>query len=173
MNVIEQCCEALGRVDPDQVAHTVAELGALRDRHGRLFLIGNGGGAGHASHAVGDFRKLARIEAHAWGDSVTDMTAWINDISWEASVACWLDALRYTRDDALFFFSVGGASDTTSANLKWAMSCAKGGPSILGIVGQTGGEIARYGTPIIVPSMSTPVVEGCQSVIVHHLVDLL
>ena len=173
MNVIEQCCQVLGRVDPYQILKTLAELEMLRERKGRLFLIGNGGGAGHASHAVGDFRKLAHIEAHAWGDSVTDMTAWINDESWEVSVACWLASLNYTRDDCLFFFTVGGSSDTTSANLKWAMSTAWGGPPILGICGAAGGELARYGAPIIVPSFSTPVIEGCQSVIAHHLVEEL
>lgn len=164
----------LGRIDRSQLRTMNGYLARLRDRKGRLFLIGNGGGAGHASHAACDFTKLARIPSYAWGDNASELTAWANDESWDSSIANWLSSHRVDKNDAVLVFSVGGASDTISRNLKWAMSWAKDGPVILGIVGAAGGEVARYSACcVVIPSFSTPIVEGLQAVIWHGLVTEL
>lgn len=165
---------AIARLDRNQVTMFVAALRRLQDRHGRLFILGNGGGQGHASHAACDFSKLARIPSYAWGDNASELTAWVNDTTWEASIANWLDSHRCGRDDALLVFSVGGASDDISRNLKWAMSHAKDGPLIFGIVGASGGEVARYASySIIIPSFDTAVVESVQAVLWHGIVGEL
>lgn len=163
----------LAGIDPVSVEEMLIELRTVRGRRGRLFFVGNGGGAGHASHAAADFRKIGGIESYAWGDNVSDLTAYVNDVSWEASTARWLEDSDYAHGDALFVFSVGGASDEVSANLKWAMSYASG-TTILGIVGANGGEVARYATAHIkIPTTSTPQVEGIQAVLWHMLVTEL
>lgn len=173
-DTIAQTVRALTAIDNGQFTAMVGYLQRLRERPGRLFLIGNGGGAGHASHAAADFRKIANIESYAWGENVSDLTAYANDLGWKASVANWLQDSRVGAGDAILVFSVGGASDDISANIKWAMSWAKGGPSILGIVGAAGGEVARYADcTLIIPSLSTPVVEGVQAVLWHSLVVAL
>lgn len=165
---------ALRRLDIGQLNIMASYLRRLRDRNGRLFLIGNGGGAGHASHAACDFSKIARIPSYAWGDNASELTAWANDENWESSIANWLTSHQCGKNDALMVFSVGGASDDISRNLKWALSWAKDGPVILGIVGATGGEVARYSSCcVIIPSFSTPIVEGLQAVVWHTLVTVL
>src|SRR5471032_3179262 len=98
----------LGNLDHASVEAVVAELASTRKRGGRLFLCGSGGGAGHASHAACDFRKLCDIEAYAVTDNVSELTARINDDGWDSSYANWLRASRLRRDDCLFVFSVGG-----------------------------------------------------------------
>src|SRR5437899_1209650 len=95
-------------VDAAAVDRLVAQLAALRDRHGRLFVVGSGGGAGHASHAVNDFRKLTGIEAYTPTDNVSELTARINDDSWETSYVEWLRVSRFAKSDMLLVFSVGG-----------------------------------------------------------------
>lgn len=159
-------------VDRDAIDYTVVALQQLREARGRVFVIGNGGGAAHASHFAADLRKIAKIEAYAWGDNVSDVTAWTNDASWDVATASWLDACRFKDADALFVFSVGGASDSVSANLKWAMSTVYTG-TVLGIVGKNGGELARYGKPIILGTGDTLVVEGLQSVVAHCIIGEL
>jgi D-sedoheptulose 7-phosphate isomerase len=165
----------LARISRTQITTMIGYLTRLRDtKHGRLFIIGNGGGQGHASHAACDFTKIARIPSYAWGDNASQLTAYANDNSWESGIACWLDDHHCGKSDAILVFSVGGASDTVSANLKWAMSWAKDGPVILGIVGAAGGEVARYSAAsIVIPSFSTPIIEGLQAVIWHGLVGEL
>lgn len=163
---------ALRKIDHGQLRMMLGYLTRLRDtKQGRLFILGNGGGAGHASHAACDFTKIAGIPSYAWGDNASQLTAYANDESWEAGVACWLHDHRVDKNDALLVFSVGGASDDISRNLKWAMSWAKDGPVILGIVGAAGGEVARYSAcTVVIPSFSTPIVEGLQAVVWHTLV---
>lgn len=170
---LAETCRIIGELEYRQVDAMLRELRNLRARGGRLFFVGNGGGAGHASHAAADFRKIGGIESYAWGENVSDLTAYANDVSWDASTARWLEDSRFGHHDALFVFSVGGASDSVSANLKWAMSYAYG-LTILGIVGANGGEVARYATAHIqIPSTSTPQVEGIQAVLWHMLVTEL
>lgn len=174
MNFLEQTAAILRSIDPAQVDAMLDELRAVRERDGRLFLAGNGGGAGHASHACADFRKIGRIESYAWGDNLSDLTAYTNDHGWASSVASWLDDSRCRPGDALLIFSVGGASRDVSVNLKEAIFWAKGGPRVLGIVGQEGGYLARHADAcIVIPSTSTPQVEGVQAVLWHMLVTAL
>jgi D-sedoheptulose 7-phosphate isomerase len=170
---LAETAEILCRIDRLQVHGVTEELRNLRERSGRLFVIGNGGGAGHASHAAADFRKIGGIEAYAWGDNISDVTAYINDVSWETCIARWLEDSKFTANDCLMVFSVGGSSDKVSANLKWAMSYAYTAP-IIGFVGADGGELARYGTAVVViPSTFTPQVEGIQAVLWHAIVTAL
>lgn len=168
---LNEASRVLDKIDVGQVRAVLDVLLETRERGGRLFLIGNGGGAGHASHAAADFRKIGRLEAYAWGENVSDLTAYVNDDGWACSVARWLADSRCGRNDCVLVFSVGGASDTVSENLKWAMSWAKDGPAIVGIVGAHGGEVARYATEYVtIPSIETPHVEGTQAVLWHLLV---
>jgi D-sedoheptulose 7-phosphate isomerase len=163
--------DLLARIDRAEVERVAIEL---RQLAGRLFIIGNGGGAGHASHAAADFRKIAGIEAYAWGENVSDLTAYVNDHGWECSTARWLEDSRCGHGDALLVFSVGGSSRDVSANLKEAMFFAKGAARILGIVGEKGGYVAKNADAYIrIPTSSTPQVEGIQAVLWHHLVTSL
>lgn len=161
-------------IDRTQVRTLTDHLRSLRARGGRLFLIGNGGGAGHASHAAADFRKLGRLEAYAWGENVSDLTAYTNDHGWASATANWLEDSRCGHTDAVLVFSVGGGSREVSENLKEAIFWAKGGPTVLGIVGAEGGYLAKHADAcVIIPSTETPHVEGLQAVIWHCLVTEL
>lgn len=174
MDVIQTVIQALHNLDRNQLSEMTRHLRVLRSRSGRLFCVGNGGGAGHASHAAADFRKIARIETYAWGDNVSDLTAYTNDEGWAASTTNWLNDSRCGKDDMILLFSVGGTSREVSQNLKEAVYWAKGGPVVLGIVGAAGGYTAAHADhTIIIPSFSTPVVESIQAVIWHHLVEEL
>lgn len=157
MNVIEESREALELLDWDQVDATVEALRAAD----RVFCVGNGGGYAHAMHFASDLRKIAGKQAFSF-DNVAEMTARINDDGWGMAWHDWIKSLSYEDSaDATFLFSVGGALDPgVSTNMPVAQ---------LGIVGASGG----WGDRIVIPSTSTPVVEGCQSVIAHHLVEQL
>ena len=163
--------QVLAFIDDTQIDAVVSELQALKARGGRLFTMGNGGGAGHASHAASDFRKIAGIEAYCVSDSVCELTARVNDDGWERAWADWLDASRACRDDDLFVFSVGGAGGSVSGNLAEAMYRFPG--TVLGVVGADGGIAAKVGVVVRVPSKSTPIIEGLQSVLHHLIVERL
>jgi D-sedoheptulose 7-phosphate isomerase len=165
-------------VPGDSVDAMARELAALRERQGRLFLIGVGGGAGHASHAVNDFRKLCHIESYAPSDNVSELTARTNDEGWETSYAGWLEISRLGMDDALFVFSVGGGSreHNTSVNLVNAMELGKErGAKIFGVVGAPGGTLAELADVAVLvdapPALKTPLVESFQAVVWHALVS--
>lgn len=164
----------LDNLDVEEVGAVLTELELLKARGGRLFLIGNGGGAGHASHAAADFRKIAGIEAYAWGENLSDLTAYVNDHGWESATANWLADSRCGPNDAVLVFSVGGTSREISVNLKEAIFWAKGGPTVLGIVGSSGGYVAQNADAWIrIPSGETPHVEGTQAVLWHLLCTAL
>lgn len=154
-------------------------LAAVRDRGGRLFLLGVGGSAGHASHAVNDFRKLCAFEAYAPTDNVSELTARVNDEGWDTVFSGWLEGSRLTRHDALLIFSVGGGSreKNVSVNLVRAMELAKRvGASIFGVVGRDGGETGRQADVcVVIPPLAaervTPHTEGLCAVIWHLLVS--
>jgi D-sedoheptulose 7-phosphate isomerase len=154
-------------------------LAAVRDRGGRLFLLGVGGSAGHASHAVNDFRKLCAFEAYAPTDNVSELTARVNDEGWDTVFSGWLAGSRLTKHDALLIFSVGGGSreKNVSVNLVRAMELAKRvGASIFGVVGRDGGETARQADVcVVIPPLAaervTPHTEGLCAVIWHLLVS--
>jgi D-sedoheptulose 7-phosphate isomerase len=155
----------------------VAGLRKVRDE-GRLFILGVGGGAGHASHAVNDFRKLCGFEAYTPTDNVSELTARTNDEGWESSFAEWLRGSRLSERDALLVFSVGGGSrePPISMNLVEAIDLASEvGAGIFAIVGKPDGAAARSADVAIVisapPERLTPQVEGLQAVVWHGLVS--
>jgi D-sedoheptulose 7-phosphate isomerase len=165
-------------IDPGPLDAMARGLAAVRDRGGRLFVLGVGGGAGHSSHAVNDFRKLCGIESYAPTDNVSELTARTNDDGWETSFSSWLHVSRLSVDDALLVFSVGGGSRThnVSTNLVCAMETAHGlGTAIYGVVGAPGGalvELADIAILIDPPdSLRTPLVESFQAVIWHAIVS--
>jgi len=170
--------ELAGAVDREAVDAMAAGLAAVRDGGGRLFVIGVGGGAGHASHAVNDFRKLGGIESYAPSDNVSELTARTNDDGWDASYSGWLEVSRLRADDALLVFSVGGGSreHNVSVNLVRAMEMARDvGAPIYGVVGHPGGTLAELaeGAVIISPpaDLRTPLVESFQALVWHALVS--
>jgi D-sedoheptulose 7-phosphate isomerase len=165
-------------VDPATVDAMASGLAAVRSRGGRLFILGVGGGAGHASHAVNDFRKLCRLESYAPTDNVSELTARINDDGWDSSFSAWLEVSRLCERDALLVFSVGGGSreHSVSTNLVRAMEAARdAGASIYGVVGAPGGTLAEVADVAILieppPPLRTPLVESFQAVVWHALVS--
>jgi D-sedoheptulose 7-phosphate isomerase len=166
---------AMDRARIDDMARGLADM---RERGGRLFILGVGGGAGHASHAVNDFRKLCRIESYAPTDNVSELTARTNDDGWETSFSAWLEISHLSERDALLVFSVGGGSRdrNVSINLVSAMEAArKAGASIYGVVGAPGGTLAELANIAILidppPELRTPLVESLQAVVWHALVS--
>lgn len=165
-------------IDTEQVDAIARGLAALREREGRLFILGVGGGAGHASHAVNDFRKLCLIESYAPTDNVSELTARTNDDGWENSFSDWLAVSKLGDGDALLVFSVGGGSrqHNVSINLVNAIERArKIGVLIYGIVGSPDGTLARLADIAIIviapPDLKTPLVESFQAVVWHALVS--
>jgi D-sedoheptulose 7-phosphate isomerase len=168
-----------GGIDTSAVEQTVEHLVSVRERGGRLFFLGVGGGAGNAAHAVNDFRKIAGIEAYAPTDNVSELTARANDNGWHSIFSAWLQTSKLNANDAIFVFSVGGGSKekNISANIVEALEYAAGvGATILGIVGRDGGFTATVADAcIIVPTISldtvTPHTESFQAVVWHLLVS--
>lgn len=173
----------VGRVaaalDATEIESMAAALAALRERGGRLFCIGVGGGAANASHATTDFRKIAGIEAYCPLDNVAELTARINDDGWDGALAANLRASRLGPADGVFIFSVGGgdADRGISANLVAATAlAAEVGATVFGVVGRDGGHTAREGHHVVVvPTVNgntvTPHTESFQAVVWHLLVS--
>jgi D-sedoheptulose 7-phosphate isomerase len=166
-------------VDREAVERIVTRLAVLRDGRGRLFMLGVGGSAANASHAVNDFRKLCAIETYTPADNVSELTARTNDEGWETTFEGWLRTSNLCERDAIFVLSVGGgdAERGVSVNLIRAIDLAKArGAAVLGIVGRDGGHTARVGDAVaIVPTVDaalvTPMSESFQSVILHGIVS--
>ncbi|HMD57227.1 MAG TPA: SIS domain-containing protein [Solirubrobacteraceae bacterium] len=165
-------------IDPAQIDEMARGLAAVRGGGGRLFILGVGGGAGHASHAVNDFRKLCRLESYAPTDNVSELTARTNDDGWETSFTAWLEVSRLGGQDAILVFSVGGGSreHNVSTNLVGAIEAANSArASIYGVVGAPGGTLAELADVAILieppPALRTPLVESFQAVIWHALVS--
>ena len=166
-------------IDLAVVEELAAELAALRERGGRLFLLGVGGSAGNCSHAVNDFRKLCGIEAYSPVDNVSELTARTNDEGWETVFAGWLEVSRLGAKDALLIFSVGGgdAERNVSVNLVRAIDLARErGAKVFGVVGRAGGYTATRGDVVVVippvdPDRITPLSEGMQAIVWHCLVS--
>jgi len=153
-------------------------LAELRERGGRLFILGVGGGAGHASHAVNDFRKLCGIETYSPTDNVSELTARINDDGWDTSFDAWLEVSRLSERDALLVFSVGGGSREHGVSVNVVSALERGrelGCSIYGVVGSPGGTLAQLADVAILidppPDLRTPLVESFQAVVWHGLVS--
>jgi D-sedoheptulose 7-phosphate isomerase len=176
---LDEVREIVGRLDTATIDRLVELLADLRRRGGRLFILGVGGGAGHASHAVNDFRKIAGIEAYAPTDNVSELTARVNDDGWETVFLNWLKGSHLGPSDMVFVFSVGGGDleRNISPNLVRALQHAKEvGSTICGIVGRDGGYTAKVAdacvvVPTVNPLTVTPHTEAFQAVVWHLLVS--
>lgn len=176
---IHESVAVLRSIDTAEVETMAAGLDAVRSRGGRLFILGVGGSAGHASHAVNDFRKICQFEAYAPTDNVSELTARINDDGWESSFAEWLKGSRLGDRDAILVFSVGGGDRerNVSINLVRALELAQErGAAIYGIVGRSGGFTREAADacvliPATYPDRITPHTEGLCAVIWHLLVS--
>jgi D-sedoheptulose 7-phosphate isomerase len=172
---VAELAQALDANAVDAMARGLAEL---RDRGGRLFVLGAGGGAGNASHAVNDFRKLCEIESYAPTDNVPELTARTNDEGWESTFRAWLETSRLGGEDALLVFSVGGGSREhgVSVNVVNALELARErGASVYGVVGAPGGALAEAADVAVLVTppadLRTPLVESFQAVVWHALVS--
>jgi len=175
----EEAARVAATIDHAMVERIAHELAALRERNGRLFLLGVGGSAGNCSHAVNDFRKLCGIEAYSPVDNVSELTARTNDEGWDTVFAAWLRTSRANAKDAILVFSVGGgdAERNVSANLVRAIDEAKSrGMKVFGVVGRANGYTAKMGDAVVVvpavnPQRVTPHSEAFQAVVWHCLVS--
>ncbi len=166
-------------LDTAVLRHLVDALISLRDRGGRLFLLGVGGSAANASHAANDFRKIAGLEAYCLTDNVAELTARVNDDGWESAYAAWLKGSRISGRDGVLVMSVGGGSTErgVSISLVHAIDTARrAGATVLGIVGRDGGYTARVAdvcvvVPSVNPSRVTPHTEAFQAVVWHLVVS--
>jgi D-sedoheptulose 7-phosphate isomerase len=176
---IQEAIKILALLDQSKIQSTLDLLIQLRVRGGRLFFLGVGGGAGHASHAVNDFRKIAGIEAYTPSDNISELTARVNDEGWETAYAQWLRGSRLGSNDMVFVFSVGGGDvdRNISCNLVKALQYAKEvGATICGVVGRDGGYTARVAdvcvlVPVVNGDSVTPHTEAFQAIVWHLLVS--
>jgi D-sedoheptulose 7-phosphate isomerase len=176
---LEEAKIIIDQLDRSAIETMTQLLVQLRETGGRLFLVGVGGGAGHAGHAVNDFRKIAGIEAYSPSDNVSELTARTNDEGWDTTYAAWLKASRLNEKDMLFVFSVGGGDleRNISPNIVRAVQYAKQTKaSIIGVLGRDGGYTASVADAcVIVPTVNTdavtPHTESFQAMIWHLLVS--
>jgi D-sedoheptulose 7-phosphate isomerase len=166
------------QIDPSTLDAMAERLASVREAGGRLFILGAGGGAGHASHAVNDFRKICDFESYAPSDNVSELTAWVNDEGWDVAYARWLTGSRLTSRDALMIFSVGGGSREhgVSMSLVRAIDLAREvGATVVGVVGRHDGETAKRADVCLVVDVPaerrTPHVESFQAIAWHLLVS--
>jgi len=166
------------RIDREAINDMINILADVRDRKGRLFILGVGGSAANASHAVNDFRKIGHLEAYTPVDNVAELSARTNDDGWESVFARWLERSKIRKEDAVMVFSVGGgnAEKNVSANIVHALDVAKGaGARIVGIVSRDGGYTAQVAdacviVPVVNPDNVTAHAEAWQAVVWHAIV---
>ena len=176
---LEETAEIVRRLDPTAIDRMVSILAETRSRQGRLFILGVGGSAANASHAVNDFRKITGIEAYAPTDNVSELTARTNDEGWSSIFDSWLKVSRLRLEDTILVLSVGGGDleRRVSPNLVAAVGYAKSiGSKVLGLVGRDGGFTATVADAcVVVPTVNpvhvTPHSEAFQAVIWHLLVS--
>ena len=176
---LHETAEIVSQLDPAQCEKAVELLASVRARGGRLFILGVGGSAANASHAVNDFRKIAGLECYAPTDNVSELTARTNDEGWISVFAEWLKGSRLNEKDALLVFSVGGGNleKNVSPNLVTALQLARErGSSIVGVVGRDGGYTAEVADvcviiPTVNPMNVTPHSEAFQAVVWHLFVS--
>ena len=176
---LEEVHQVVNGINPAEVERMVEMLAELRQNGGRLFFLGVGGGAGNASHAVNDFRKICGIESYSPSDNVSELSARVNDDGWDTVFVNWLKGSRLKDADGVFVFSVGGgdAEKNISANLVHALEFAKQVKAkVFGVVGRQGGYTAKVADAcVIVPTVSpetvTPHTESFQAVIWHLIVS--
>jgi len=176
---LDEVQQVVTQLDVNAVEKCADELAQVRERGGRLFILGVGGSAGNAGHAVNDFRKICGFEAYAPTDNVSELTARTNDEGWATIFSEWLKGSRLSAKDALLIFSVGGGNleKNVSPNLVSAIQLAKkAGASVIGVVGRDGGYTAKEATacvivPTVNPAHVTPHSEAFQAVIWHLFVS--
>ncbi len=176
---LRETAQIVSKLDPALCEKAVQLLVKVRERGGRLFILGVGGSAANASHAVNDFRKIANLECYAPTDNVSELTARTNDEGWTTVFAEWLRGSRLNDKDAILVLSVGGGNvdQQVSPNLVSALQLAKErGSATLGIVGRDGGYTAQVAdvaiiVPTVNPANTTPHSEAFQAVIWHLLVS--
>lgn len=176
LNLSKIVCEQIDERAIDAMADGIAQT---RQRGGRLFILGVGGSAANASHAVNDFRKLCNVETYAPTDNVSELSARVNDEGWETVFSSWLDGSRLNSKDAILVFSVGGgnAEANVSMNLVEALKMAQErSVDVFGIVGRDGGYTATVAkscvtVPTVDDSLITPIAEAFQAVVWHCLVS--
>ena len=166
-------------VSKEEIEKGIQILKEVREQGGRLFILGVGGSAANASHAVNDFRKIGKIETYAPTDNVSELTARTNDEGWETTFSEWLKTSRIGAKDAVMVFSVGGGSETTSLNIVNALKLAKEqGSRVISIVSRTGGYAKQVSDacvliPVVAQERITPHAEGWQGVIWHLMVNAI
>lgn len=176
---LDEVGEIAAQLDREEINRAIEALKDVRDKHGRLFILGVGGGAGHASHAVNDFRKLTNIEAYTPVDNVSEITARTNDDGFHTIFSNWLLGSNLRADDAVLVFSVGGGNEekNISMNLVEGMKLAKSvGAKIIGVVGRDGGSAKKLAdvcilVPVVNPDNVTPHTEAFQAVVWHLIVS--
>ncbi len=176
---LKQAENITGLIDKGSVRRMVDILIGIRKLSGRLFILGIGGGAGNAGHAVNDFRKIAGIESYSPTDNVSELTARVNDDGWDSSFLNWLKGSKISPNDCVFVFSVGGgnAEKNISNNLVQALKYSREiGAKIIGVVGRDGGYTAKVAdAAVIIPTLDpetvTPHTESFQAVIWHMIVS--
>ncbi len=176
---LDEAIKIIEQLDSTKIEKMVTLLVKVREDGGRLFFLGVGGGAGNASHAVNDFRKIAGIEAYAPTDNVSELTARTNDDGWESVFVKWLKVSKLSENDMVFVFSVGGGNleKNISANIVKALEYAKSaGAKICGIVGRDGGYTAKVAdacviVPVVNKDSVTPHTESFQVLVWHLLVS--
>jgi len=175
---LAETTEIVAALDREDIERVASGLARVRDGGGRLFILGVGGSAGHASHAVNDFRKLCALEAYAPTDNVSELTARVNDEGWDTTFSEWLKGSRIGEGDAILVFSVGGGDRERgiSANLVLAVEQARSaGAGVFGVVGRDGGHTRKVADasvviPPLYPDRTTPHTEGLCAVVWHLLV---
>jgi D-sedoheptulose 7-phosphate isomerase len=176
---LAETIEIVEKIDRNAIVKAAEILKTVKSDGGRLFILGVGGSAGNASHAVNDFRKIGGIECYAPTDNVSELTARINDESWEVVFSNWLKVSKLSEKDCLLVFSVGGGTATTSLNLVSAMNLAKEvGAKVVSIVSRDGGHAGKVSDacvliPVVSQERITPHAEGWQGVVWHLLVNAI
>ena len=176
---LDDARQIIDKIDIRDIEGMIDVLASVRDGGGRLFVLGVGGSAANASHAVNDFRKICGIEAYAPTDNVSELTARINDDGWDTAYVNWLKGSRLSNKDLLFIFSVGGGNieKNVSANIVKSLQYGKEtGAKVCGVVGRDGGYTAKVAdacviVPTVNPENVTPHTEAFQAVIWHLLVS--
>lgn len=176
---LEETEKIIEALDRDAIEKAVSILEQVKGEQGRLFILGVGGSAANASHAVNDFRKIGGIETYAPTDNVSELTARTNDEGWETTFSEWLKISRICERDALMVFSVGGGSETTSLNIVNALKLGKEkGTKIISVVSRDGGYSRQVSdacvlVPVVSKERITPHAEGWQGIIWHLMVNAL
>ena len=175
---IKECIEICHSIDSDEIEKMASLINSIRSNNGRIFFLGVGGGAGHASHAGNDFRKICNIESYAPTDNVSELTARVNDDGCDTCYVNWLKGSNLSKNDLLFVFSVGGGNleKNISVNILKSLELAKNiGAKVCGVVGRDGGYTKQVADVcIVVPTVNeknvTPHTEAFQAVVWHLLV---